>query len=92
MPIPHVIQRPLSYLFIGIGIIVIIHTLNLMNKPLCINIACIVFLAITTINAAKTPIHYTTNRIIETLLGVVIGLLVNLLITPPHKNKADDSI
>lgn len=72
-----------SYLIIAIGIITVIYILNLLKKQPCIPIACIVFLAVTTANAYKMPVYYTLNRIIETLFGIAIGLLVNHHIRPP---------
>lgn len=79
-----------TYLIIAIGIIAVIYLLNLIKRQGCIPIACIVFLAVTTANADKAPVYYTLNRIIETLFGIVIGLLVNHYVTPPkdfHKPK-----
>lgn len=72
-----------TYLIIALGIIAVIYLLNLIKKQGCIPIACIVFLAVTTANAYKAPVYYTVNRIIETLFGIVIGLLVNYYVTPP---------
>lgn len=79
----------LVYLVIAIGIIVIIQSFNLLKRPECINIGCIVFLAVTTANADKTPVLYTANRIIETLFGILIALLVNRFITPPKENPSN---
>lgn len=85
LPFPNLLTTSIIYGLIGVGIIVVIHSLNILKKPACINISCIVFLAITTANADKTPLFYTTNRIIETLFGILIGLLVNRFITPPKE-------
>ena len=59
---------------------------NILKRPGAINITCIAFLGVTTAHAYSDPLFYATNRIIETLLGIVISILVNKLITPPpHK-------
>ena len=71
------------YLTIAAGIITVIYILNFLKKQGCIPIACIVFLAVTTANAYKTPVHYTVNRIVETLFGIAIGLIVNHYVRPP---------
>lgn len=79
-----------TYLIIALGIITVIYLLNLLKRQGCIPIACIVFLAVTTANADKAPVYYTVNRIIETLFGIIIGLLVNYYVTPPrdfHKSN-----
>ena len=79
------IRKFLVYLTIAIGIVVVIYLCNLINKPSAINISCIVFLAVTTAHAFDHPLHYATNRVIETLFGVFVGLLVNKFISPPKK-------
>ena len=80
---PYFISKLLVYLTIGIGIILVIYSCNLIKKNGAINIACIVFLAVTTVHAFGNPIYYTLNRIIETLFGILVGLLVNNFISPP---------
>ena len=63
-----------------------ISKLVIYIRPGAINITCIAFLGVTTAHAYSDPLFYATNRIIETLLGIVISILVNRLITPPpHK-------
>lgn len=86
MPIPEPFMTFALYTTVAIGIIVMIQSLNLFKRPDCINIGCIVFLAITTVNADKLPAYYMVNRVIETLFGIVIGLLVNKFINPPKEN------
>ena len=82
------IRKLLVYITIAIGIIVVIYICNLIKKPGAINISCIAFLAVTTVHAFTDPIFYATNRTIETLFGIFIGLLVNKFISPPNSNKA----
>ena len=82
------ISKLLVYITIGLGIIVVIYICNLIKKPGAINISCIAFLAVTTTHAFTDPIFYATNRTIETLFGIFIGLLVNKFISPPNSNKA----
>ncbi|MDV4150181.1 aromatic acid exporter family protein [Clostridium sp. AL.422] len=79
----YIIRKLLVYLTIAIGIIAVIYSCNLINKPGAINISCIAFLAVTTVHAFGDPIHYALNRIIETLFGILMGLLVNKFISPP---------
>ncbi len=77
------ISKFLIYLTIAIGIILVIYLCNLIQKNGAINIACIVFLAVTTVHAFGRPIYYALNRIIETLFGIFIALIVNKFISPP---------
>ena len=81
----YVIRKLLVYITISIGVICIICLCNYFKKPGAINISCIAFLAVTTTHAFTDPIQYSLNRIIETLFGIFIGLLVNKLVLPPKK-------
>lgn len=76
------LSKFLIYLSIAIGIILVIYSCNLVKKPGGINVSCIAFLAITTVHAFGDPIYYALNRIIETIFGVFIALLVNTFIFP----------
>ncbi len=80
------IAKIVIYLIIASGIILMIYLCNLLKRPGAINITCIAFLGVTTAHAYSDPLLYASSRIIETLLGIVISILVNKLITPPpHK-------
>ena len=74
------------YLIISFGVIIMIYICTLLKRPGAINITCIAFLGVTTAHAYSDPLFYATNRIIETLLGIVMSILVNTFINPPpHK-------
>lgn len=80
------LSKLIIYIIIAVGIILMIYICNLFKRPGAINITCIAFLGVTTAHAYKDPLFYATNRIIETILGIVISILVNRLINPPpHK-------
>lgn len=84
------ISTLLIYIIISIGIIVVIYCCNLINKSGAINIACIVFLGVTTANAYEQPLHYALERTIQTLFGIFIAILVNKYITPPKEKKTNN--
>lgn len=80
------ISKVLIYIIISLGIILMIYICTLLKRHGAINITCIAFLGVTTAHAYSDPLFYATNRIVETLLGIVISILVNKLINPPpHK-------
>lgn len=80
------IAKLIIYLLIGLGIIVMIYICNILKRPGAINITCIAFLGVTTAHAYSDPLFYAVNRSLETILGIIISILVNTLITPPpHK-------
>lgn len=79
------LAKLIIYLIIASGIILMIYICVLIKRPGAINITCIAFLGVTTAHAYSDPLYYATNRIIETLLGIAISILVNRLITPPPR-------
>lgn len=80
------LSKLIIYIIIAIGIIFMIYICNILKRPGAINVTCIAFLGVTTAHAYSDPLFYATNRIVETLLGIVISILVNKLINPPpHK-------
>lgn len=89
--LPFYVTKLLVYLLISIGIMCTIQSFNLLKRPSWINIGCIVFLAVTTARADSAPVAYTINRIIETLFGMLIGLIVNYTIKPPKHSNIIDS-
>lgn len=89
LPLPSIIMTYTLYATVALGVIVMIQSLNLFKRPDCINIGCIVFLAITTVNADKMPMFYMVNRVVETLFGIVVGLLVNRFINPPPREHVE---
>lgn len=82
------LKKLIIYIFIALGIIVVIYSNNLFLKmPGAINIACIAFLAVTTTHAFGHPVYYAVNRTFETLFGIFIGIIVNISINPPKHIK-----
>ena len=80
------VSKLLIYMLIGFGIIIMISICNKVKRPGAINITCISFLGVTTAHAYSDPLYYALNRSCETILGIIISILVNTLITPPpHK-------
>ncbi|MBZ9687272.1 aromatic acid exporter family protein [Clostridium estertheticum] len=67
----------------SIGIVFVIYSLNLLNRKNSIIIGCVVFLAIMTNLKEGTPLVYSSNRVIETFLGIFVSVLVNYFIFHP---------
>lgn len=70
----------------GLGLIVTLSVLKYMKWHEAMNIASIVFIAIT-VNLTGKPLDYALNRIIDTTLGIVVAYLVNRLVVPPRYHK-----
>lgn len=76
--------EPGNILYCAIGIILVIMICNRLKWNKAISIASIVFLAIMlNLEGKDTPLHYSVGRITDTLIGVSVAVLVNLLVFPP---------
>ena len=82
---------PNNILLIGIGIIIIIYISNLIHQQNAASLACIVFLAIMINLTDQTPIQHAYARIIETLIGIVIAVMVNSYFFPLKKQEAESN-
>ncbi|MCF6465249.1 FUSC family protein [Clostridium sp. Cult2] len=78
-----------SVLSIGIGIIIIIYTCNLFGWKKSVQISNMVFLSIILNYEEGSRLNYALYRTLDTLIGLVIGTLINYFIVPP---KAEDKI
>lgn len=77
---------PQNYLFLGIGIIVVIYIHNLFGWNKSLTLSAIVFLAIF-LNNQDARIPYATNRLLDTFIGVTVSVLVNYFIAAPNIKK-----
>ncbi|WP_129596816.1 FUSC family protein [Anaerophilus nitritogenes] len=64
-------------LICGLGIVLVIYLCNICKQNDSVGIACIVFLAIMT-NLKGVPSQvYAINRIIDTLIGIIVAIAIN---------------
>jgi uncharacterized membrane protein YgaE (UPF0421/DUF939 family) len=74
-----------SWYATGLGIVAVIYACNRLGKPASVSIACIVLIAIMTNLKEVTPVAYAANRVLDTLIGIVIAIIVNRAV--PGKNR-----
>ncbi len=75
-------------LIIGIGIIIVIYLCNRLGWSKSVSIATIVFVSIIMNVEKGQELHYSLNRILDTMVGIVVAVIVNFIISPPlTKNK-----
>ena len=73
----------LYLLFVSLCIIPVILITLAIKKPTTSSFSCIVFTAVTVLYAAGgSPLHSALNRVLDTEIGVVVALLINLI--NPH--------
>lgn len=87
------------YCMIAIGIVAVIYINVLIKKPGSVSISCIVFLIIMVNAESMTQtlalsLEYAGNRMLDTAIGVVIGVAVNFVIKNRNhtliENNSDD--
>lgn len=70
----------IHYLILSLFLIPIIYTNVFLKVNSSTYISCVVFFSITiTHGGDASPMHFTLNRIVDTLIGVVVSLLVNMI-------------
>lgn len=74
--------QPESALFSALGILLIIHICNRLHWNGATQIAAFVFMAIMVNLGGQDPLGYSLSRLVDTAIGVVIGLLVNYFVFP----------
>lgn len=80
--------KPESAIVSGIGVAFIIYLCNLLKWPQSAPIGGIVFMAIMVNLKGKNPIYYSFSRVIDTLIGVCVSLVVHYLMsTKKRKNN-----
>lgn len=72
-----------SSFFTALAILCVIYTITLINSKGSINIACIVVIAIMVDPTVTSPLQSGFQRLIQTLLGIVIAVIVNATLFPP---------
>ena len=79
---------PLYILVCSLLIIPIIVTTLIMHKPTVTGFSCIVFLSVAIYHVGDaSPYTYALNRLLDTTIGIIVALLVNLVMpgTEPIK-------
>ncbi len=77
-----------SWYATGLGIIVVIALCNRFGKQASVSIACIVLIAILTNLKEVTAVAYAANRVLDTLIGIVMAIGINRLI--PSRQKKEE--
>lgn len=71
----------------GLGIMTTIYVCNLLGLRLGTNVACVTFSSIQLAVGTANPIEYSLHRVIDTGVGVLIGIIVNYLVARPDYTK-----
>lgn len=84
---PDGVMRPLILLFLFIGIVLLISMSLFLKWPGAIQPGCVIFCIILFNTPVDSFIPYSINRILDTGVGVAIGILVNFLLPRERVEK-----
>src|SRR5690554_4560103 len=80
---------PRNQIFMGIGIILVIHILNLVGWKKAISLSAIVFVAVS-LNHEYEMVPYAVSRILDTFVGIAVGVIVNYFVAAPKSYRMFD--
>lgn len=85
-----IILRPDSFIIAGLGMVILLAIMNKIKKGESISIGGVVYTSIYFSQGTTGMEHvmYASQRLFETLLGVLIAVIINYLIFPPNYDKA----
>lgn len=77
-----------SYILISFMIIVVLYTTVLLNKKNASYFSCVVFLSIAVVHIAdEEPFIFVLNRVLDTFIGIGVGVLLSMLRMPRRRRK-----
>lgn len=78
----------MGYILVSAMIIVVIYTTLLLNRRNASYFSCVVFLSITVTHVTdNNPFIFVGNRVLDTMIGIVLGVVVNSMRIPRKKRK-----
>ena len=81
-------DRPVGFLVVALMIIPVIYTTLLIKRPNASYFSCVVFLSITVNHIMdENPYLFVLNRVLDTFIGIAIGMLVNSARVPRRRVK-----
>lgn len=78
---------PYNPFFIGIGVIITIHLCYIMGWNKALQLSAIVFMSIALNPNLEAKLSYALFRIIDTFIGIIVGMLINYFISAPNMEK-----
>lgn len=74
----NIYDEPLGFLIVALMIIPVIYTTLVIKRPNASYFSCVVFLSITVNHIMdENPFMFVLNRVLDTFIGIAIGMLVN---------------
>ncbi|MDX9916501.1 MAG: aromatic acid exporter family protein [Gudongella sp.] len=76
---------PVNNLLLGVGLVIVIHILNILGWKMTISLSAVVFTSVY-LNKDVHAMEYALHRMLDTLVGIATGVLVNYLIAAPDSS------
>lgn len=73
----------------GLGTMMTVYGCSSLKVNSGIVVACVTFLSINLGNLESTPFIYSAHRVIDTIIGVLIGIMVNFIGRPDYNMKCE---
>ena len=81
---------PLVYVVMGLGVVISLYSTIVMKKTEAASLAAIVFICIVAIYPNfESPFQATLDRIIDTIIGIIVAGIVNSITLPRQKKEED---
>lgn len=78
----------MHYLLVSVAVVPVIYTTLLFHQKSASYIACVAFLSVTITETVEiSPFLFAFERVVDTLLGILVALVVNAVRLPRKKNK-----
>ena len=86
--VPHNIHYTVYCAVVMLGVVASLYTAVVLNIQDAAYFSSVVFLCITMVHIGdENPYLFVINRVVETLIGVIVGMVVNAFHLPRHKRK-----
>lgn len=72
---------------VGVGIVLVILACNVLRLRFAVPLSCIVFVSVCLLDPSQNFVLYGINRLLDTSIGLVTALAVNLTVKP-YNNRA----
>ena len=84
-------KRPSDFCYgmiVSVAIVIVLYTTVVMKKKQASYFSCVVFLSIVVNHITdNNPYIFVVNRVLDTMIGIAIGVFVNCFELPRQKNK-----
>ncbi|MEG2097350.1 MAG: FUSC family protein [Pseudoflavonifractor sp.] len=88
LAIDDLVHHPvITGLLMGAGIILTLWLCNLIKRPAACSIGCVVLCVVMLNHGGKDRYLYTLFRVLETIIGIVVAVLVNHLLPDLRKKQ-----